>query len=302
MKIKSGEYLFMEGTFDDHLYIVKKGLLTAQKLEYGVAQIKWTFEPGSLIGEGSLLENRPHTNSVKAEVDSEVIAISQEELKNTLQKTPSWLSSILYFLSRRFREAEKKHLQNNIIRALPSLLFLIYRSSEKKTLAIDSLAKSIHILNGLNFKDSLHLLKALESFDLFKIRANSIQNWNPKVIQFLYEALHYRATQKKIPSTILSLTDQLILDAFVQTSKTKSFAYQDQTAINTFNFLETESKFLRGLRLSLKSFDDLFNKKILTRVSNSESDFIHGDLDLILDLLELNRIYPLLDKKLVERL
>lgn len=302
MKIKAGEYLFMEGAFDDRLYIVNKGLLTAQKREYGITKVKWAFEPGSLIGEGSLLENRPHTNSVKAEVDSEVTAISQEEVKKTLQKSPSWLSSILYFLSRRFRDAEKKHWQNNIIRALPSLLFVLYRSSENKSFAIDSLAKSIYTLNGLNFKDTIHLLKALESFDLFKIRASAIENWNPKVIQLLYEALHYRAIQKKIPATILSLTDQLVLNAFVQTSKTKSFIYQDQIAIETVSFFEMSPKVLRGMRISIKTLDDLFHKKILAQAKNSQSDFIYGDLDLILDLLELNRIYPLLDKKLVERL
>ena len=27
MQLKAGDYLFMEGSFDDHLYIVKKGFL-----------------------------------------------------------------------------------------------------------------------------------------------------------------------------------------------------------------------------------------------------------------------------------
>ena len=31
MQLKAGDYLFMEGSFDDHLYIVKKGFLTAER-------------------------------------------------------------------------------------------------------------------------------------------------------------------------------------------------------------------------------------------------------------------------------
>jgi CRP-like cAMP-binding protein len=90
----------MEGSFDDHLYIVKKGFLTAERREYGMTQVQWIFEPGSLIGEGSLLENRPHTQAVKASVDSELIVLEQSELKQSLARLPNWIVSIcLFFIS-----------------------------------------------------------------------------------------------------------------------------------------------------------------------------------------------------------
>lgn len=300
MQLKAGDYLFMEGSFDDHLYIVKKGFLTAERREHGMTQVQWTFEPGSLIGEGSLLENRPHTHAVKASVDSELIALDQNELKETLNKAPNWIVSIVYFLSRRFREAEKKHSQNNMIRALPSLLFILFQLPQKKKYDVKEVVKDLFILTGLRSKEAFSLLKILESLGLFKVFDEQIQSTNTRVIQMLYEALLYRASKKEIPATILSITDQLILNAFIQTTKKNGTIYKGQTAIDTAVFFKTGPRYAHGLRFSLKSLDDLLHKKILTHVAEGSSDFVYGDIDIIVDLLELNRIYPLLDKKLIE--
>jgi len=299
MQLKAGEYLFMEGSFDDHLYIVKKGFLTAERREYGMTQVQWIFEPGSLIGEGSLLENRPHTQAVKASVDSELIVLEQSELKQSLARLPNWIVSIVYFLSRRFREAEKKHAQHNRIRALPSLLFILSQVSQNKNFDVKEVMKNLYFLTGLKSKEAIYLLQILESLGLFKIFDEQIHNANDCVIQMLYDALFYRATKKQIPATILSITDQLILNAFVQTTKEKGFLFKEQTSIETAVFFKIGSKHAHGLRLSDKTLDDLLNKKILTHVTEPESDFIYGDIDSIVDLLELNRIYPLLDKKLM---
>ena len=92
----------------------------------------------------------------------------------------------------------------------------------------------------------------------------------------------------------------MILNAFVQTTKEDGFLFKEQTAIESATFFKMGSKYAHGLRLSNKSLDDLLNKKILTHVTELDSDFIYGDIDSILDLLELNRIYPLLDKKLID--
>jgi len=299
MQLKAGDYLFMEGSFDDHLYIVKKGFLTAERREHGMIQVQWVFEPGSLIGEGSLLENRPHTHAVKASIDSELIVLEQSELKQSLAKSPNWIVSIVYFLSRRFREAEKKHAQHNRIRALPSLLFILSQISKNRILDVKEVMKNLYFLTGLNSKETIYLLKILESLGQFKIFDEQIHNANYRVIQMLYEALFYRATKKQIPSTILSITDQLILNAFVQMTKENGFIFKEQTAIETAAFFKIGSKYAHGLRMSDKTLDDLLNKKILTHVTEPESDFIYGDIDSIVDLLELNRIYPLLDKKLM---
>jgi CRP-like cAMP-binding protein len=300
MQLKAGDYLFMEGSFDDHLYIVKKGFLTAERREHGMTQVQWVFEPGSLIGEGALLENRPHTHAVKASVDSELIVLEQSELKQSLAKSPNWFVSIVYFLSRRFRDAEKKHAQHNRIRALPSLLFILSQGFQNKNFDVKEVMKNLYFLTGLKSKEALYLLQILESLGLFKIFDGQIHHPNYHVIQMLYGALFFRATRKQIPATILSITDQLILNAFVQTTKEDGFLFKEQTAIESATFFKMGSKYAHGLRLSNKSLDDLLNKKILTHVTELDSDFIYGDIDSILDLLELNRIYPLLDKKLID--
>lgn len=300
MQLKAGDYLFMEGSFDDHLYIVKKGLLVAERREFGITRVQWTFEPGSLIGEGSLLENRSHIHSVKASVDSELIVLEQSKLKQTLEKLPNWIVSIVYFLSRRFREAEKKYAQNNLIRALPSLLFILFHLPPKTIFSEEYVVKNLHSLTGLGSKEAFILLQILESLGLIKIYDNHIQKLNTQVIQMLYEALLYRALKKKIPITILSISDQMILNAFVQMTKNNGFLFKDCIAIETSLFLKSGAKYAHGVRFSLKQLNDLLGKKILIHGTEKESDFIYGDIDFIVDLLELNRIYPLLDKKLID--
>ena len=125
MQLKAGDYLFMEGSFDDHLYIVKKGFLTAERREHGMIQVQWAFEPGSLIGEGSLLENRPHTHAVKASIDSELIVLEQSELKQSLAKSPNWIVYLVVL------ERQKKNMLNIIGFERYLAFFLFFRKSRR---------------------------------------------------------------------------------------------------------------------------------------------------------------------------
>ena len=64
---------------------------------------------------------------------------------------------------------------------------------------------------------------------------------------------------------------------------------------------------MHGMTLTTRTIGSLVEKGILTpdttldfHAKLEQSEFFFGDFDHIMDLLELNRIFPLLDKKLVE--
>ena len=76
--VKQGRAVFKQYDTDKRLYIVLSGSLMVFKqshlLELG------TIEPGEFIGEGAFINNREHSTSARARVDTILLAITPEAL------------------------------------------------------------------------------------------------------------------------------------------------------------------------------------------------------------------------------
>ncbi len=311
MQLRAEDILCREGDFSNSLFIVKSGLLEGTSLQ---GNQKKTYGPGSILGEFSLVENAPSTETISALQDSEVQVIDGENLKETLSREPTWVHSILTFLSRRARIAEEDFRTQKKIKALPALLYLLANQSASRSggkIRLSTIASRMD--NLVNLEESLvrELLSVLEELDILKMQGEDIQVRNSKVIELLYQSILYRATRKEASPNILSITEQMVLTAVIKSIQESSEPLQNGNfVITTPRLVATARKTTHGMTLTMRNVLPLLEKKILlcraieqpalTTPLESIHSF-YGEFDRILDLMELNRIYPLLDKKLIQK-
>lgn len=313
MFINEGEYLCMEGDKASTLYIVKSGSLVATNRSD--ESQKTTFGPGSIVDEFSLLESAPREWTLQAEEPSEVLVVEQDTFQEALSQKPNWLKSIITFLGARNHQAQENKKKNDLVQALPSMLFLLashITKTETDSMPLDLLHQKANDLNSTSAAEIDQLLQSLQELGVLKVqeiagmqkkvRAESLQ-----IIPLLYETLHYRALNQKVSPNILTMTEQMVLSTFIKIAKEKNIPmHEGICGISTETLIAEAKKSMHGLKLTSRTIDPLVQKNLL-QPSNTfdihspieNIDFFYADFDKIMDLLELNRVFPLLDKKLV---
>lgn len=309
MLVKEGEYLFLEGDKATSLVIVKSGMLVGMSKQ--LRQRHWqNFGPGSLIGEFSLLESTPREYTVRAAENSEVIFIEQSALQRELELKPAWFKSTLSFIANHCHIAEENQKKRKIVQALPALLFLFSKhlsATGSDNIAVAAIRKKMLVLNNTDASDTDKLLQILEGIGLLKVEGETARVSSLQIVPMLYEALRHRAINKQVSPDILSITDQLVLTAFVKAVRENGIPLKNAHATVSMEILKQQAKrTMFGSALTMRTLAPLLQGGMLqsTPAFDEESaleniESISGDFDRILDLLELNRIFPLLDKKLV---
>lgn len=310
MNLSEGQFLCKEGEVNNNLYIVKDGILRGSSTK---ANGETAYGPGSLIGEFSLLEGSPCSESIVATEDSVLQAISSDALKDALKDEPNWLRSILTFLTGRYHVAEENYRKNVKVMALPALLFLIKSeldSNPAKKIPAEELFKSMEILANLGSDETRELLQSLNNLDVLKFQNNEIRVESPRVITLLYETIQYRARLKKVSPNILSLTEQMILTAITKAVRESHEPLVNSTCtVSTDIIKDMAKKAMHGMTVTLLTIKPLVERKLIQpsipvdfgdpTISLESIPKFSVDFERILDMLELNRIFPLLNKHLV---
>ena len=309
MLIKEGEYLFLEGDRATSLVIVQSGMLVGSSKQLHQRKLQ-SFGPGSIIGEFSLLESKPREYTIRAAENSEVIFIEQATLLHELEHKPGWFRSTLSFLTNHCHSAEETGKKNRIVQALPSLLFLFKHHLEttgSDNIALPLLTRKMFVLCNTDASDTEKLLHILEGLEILRVEENLVRVSNLQIVPMLYDALQFRALNKQVSPNILSITEQLVLTAFVKTVRENGISIRNShTTVAANLFIPQAKKNLFG-NISMRTLGPVLQSGILEMQPAYKADStleqmesLSGDFDHILDLLELNRIFPLLDKKLVE--
>lgn len=308
MLVKEGEYLFLEGDKASSLVIVKSGMLVGTSKQFRKSKFQ-NFGPGSLIGEFSILESRPREYTVRAAENSEVQFIEQKDLMRELEHKPGWFRSTLSFLASHCHIAEENSRKMRIVQALPALLFLFKNhldvsGSDNITLAL--LQQKMLVLDNVDYADTEKLLQILEGLEMLRIEGDLVRVSNLQIVPMLYDALQFRALNKQVSPDILPITDQLVLTTFVKAVRENGISIRGtRTTVDADLFIAQAKKTMFG-SLTMRTLAPLLQNGMLeaepayseaTTLETIKS--ISGDFEHILDLLELNRIFPLLDKKLV---
>lgn len=102
--LRTGEYLFSEGSIGDYAYIIEKGQLEIIKNSPAGEVVIALRGAGKIIGEMSLLDNAPRVASARAARDSFLLAVSQAHFDHLLETSPSAARTILQTIMPRWRE------------------------------------------------------------------------------------------------------------------------------------------------------------------------------------------------------
>lgn len=302
MTLEEGQILFREGAPGENLYVVRDGELQG-KSSLGTAIN--TYGPGALIGELAFLKKEPYTETITATEDSKLIEITPDALDESLEQEPAWFKSIITFLTGRLQIAGENKRKSDKIKALPSLLYIL-----NTDMPINEIFESVHNLFNIS-KDCVNeLLQILEDLEILKIQGTQVHIKNTNVVHLLYDSILYRARYKKTPPQILSMTEQMVLNAIIKTVQQSTEPLNNGTFIvKTEALLKVAKRAMFGATLTTRTMLPLLERKLLkVSISLGNGDVLpeieaipsfSGDFDTILDLMELNRIYPMLDKKLV---
>ncbi|MCQ2105487.1 MAG: cyclic nucleotide-binding domain-containing protein [Fibrobacter sp.] len=310
MTLVENEFLCHEGDINHTLFVVKSGELEGTSTKHPDKKI---YGPGSLIGEFCLLEGAPCQRTIQALEDSEIMVIGQEALQNVLQEEPSWLKSIVTFLAGRFHLAQENKRKSNLVKSLPSLLYLLdshFKKTQKASISIEETRNKLNNLFNIVDDEIMELLQSLQNLDVLKIHGSEIHVESPRVIGMLYDSIMFRALNKQVSPNILTMTEQVVLSTVTKAVQESHEPLRNGTCIvSTESMRSIAKKDMHGMTLTMRTLQPLIDRGLISAdmpaVTPEESDpldsipFFHGDFEKILDLMELNRIYPLLDKKLV---
>jgi CRP-like cAMP-binding protein len=108
-RFKRGEVIVEQGEKSNTLFIILTGrarVVTSDKR--GREVILATMNPGDYIGEMSLIDNEPHSATVRAEVQTDMLALGRTEFARCLPENSSMAYAIMKGLVQRLRQADRK--------------------------------------------------------------------------------------------------------------------------------------------------------------------------------------------------
>ncbi|MES2361655.1 MAG: Crp/Fnr family transcriptional regulator [Pseudomonadota bacterium] len=108
-RFKRGEAIVEQGKKSNALSIILTGrarvITTDQR---GREVILATMQPGDYVGEMSLIDNEPHSATVRAEVQTDVLVLGRLEFARCLPENSSMAYAVMRGLVQRLRQADRK--------------------------------------------------------------------------------------------------------------------------------------------------------------------------------------------------
>lgn len=108
-RFKRSEVVVEQGKKSDALYIILTGRARVMSADNrGREVILATLQPGDYIGEMSLIDDEPHSATVRTEVQTDVLMLGREAFSRCLPENSSMSYNIMRGLVQRLRHADRK--------------------------------------------------------------------------------------------------------------------------------------------------------------------------------------------------
>ena len=108
-RFKRGEMIVEQGKKTNALFILLNGRARVVSTDSrGREVILATLQPGDHIGEMSLIDNEPHSATVRAEVQTDVLMLGRVEFARCLPENTSMAYAVMRGLVQRLRHADRK--------------------------------------------------------------------------------------------------------------------------------------------------------------------------------------------------
>jgi CRP/FNR family transcriptional regulator, cyclic AMP receptor protein len=99
-----GQTIFREGEPGDRLYIVAEGQVEI----VADGQILETLEPGGILGELALIDDKPRSAMAVARTDCVLTPISRQHFLALVQRTPPFALQVMRVMAERLRRANTR--------------------------------------------------------------------------------------------------------------------------------------------------------------------------------------------------
>jgi CRP-like cAMP-binding protein len=108
-RYKRGEAIVEQGKNSNALSIILTGRARVMTTDTrGREVILATLHPGDYIGEMSLIDNEPHSATVRSEVQTDVLVVGRPEFVRCLPENSSMAYAVMKGLVQRLRQADRK--------------------------------------------------------------------------------------------------------------------------------------------------------------------------------------------------
>ncbi|MDI3383118.1 Crp/Fnr family transcriptional regulator [Xenophilus aerolatus] len=108
-RFKRSEVVVEQGKKSDALYIILTGRARVMSADSrGREVILASLQPGDYIGEMSLIDDEPHSATVRTEVQTDVLMLGREAFSRCLPENSSMSYNIMRGLVQRLRHADRK--------------------------------------------------------------------------------------------------------------------------------------------------------------------------------------------------
>ncbi len=108
-RFKRGEFIVEQGKKSNALFILLTGRARVMTSDSrGREVILATLHPGDHVGEMSLIDNEPHSATVRAEVQTDVLTLGRTEFARCLPENTSMAYAVMRGLVQRLRHADRK--------------------------------------------------------------------------------------------------------------------------------------------------------------------------------------------------
>lgn len=99
-----GEMIYLQGEHADCLYYLKTGRVKIfLSSENGMEKTLTILESGQIFGEAAFLDRLPRMSSARAQMRSEIVAVSREQLMRHFKQQPVLAMDLLEYLARTVR-------------------------------------------------------------------------------------------------------------------------------------------------------------------------------------------------------
>jgi CRP/FNR family cyclic AMP-dependent transcriptional regulator len=108
LPLPKGELLFSQGDPSEELFVIAEGRIAiATRSTDGRESMVAVLEAGGLFGELGLFDDEPRSADARALTDSEVVALTYDDVRAVLQARPEILWVIVRLLARRLRATDE---------------------------------------------------------------------------------------------------------------------------------------------------------------------------------------------------
>jgi CRP/FNR family transcriptional regulator, cyclic AMP receptor protein len=104
LRLSPGDKLFAKGDPATTMFVVRTGSLQVHDGNI----IYETIGPGGILGEMAIVDGAPRSAGVRAEHESEVIAIDRARFLRMVERTPFFSIRIMQVLTRRLRNTNER--------------------------------------------------------------------------------------------------------------------------------------------------------------------------------------------------